>query len=192
MQQVLGRPRSRNSLTSICRSIRVVSPRCARRLCLSRRRLSFKPMRTISAARSLRTDPCEFGSGANRSDVNRFTFNRRFRPEEMIIPEKAQRLFPALANVKLMGGWAGIRECTPDMMPNSRARGRAGGISRLCGLQRARILPRAMRRRIDGRMDYRRCSVHGLRSILLAPVHAPGRAAISPQGRHRADWMRCR
>ncbi len=58
-----------------------------------------------------------FGSGANRTDVNRFTFNRRFRPEEMIIPEKAQRLFPALANAKLTGGWAGIRECTPDMMP---------------------------------------------------------------------------
>ena len=50
-----------------------------------------------------------FGSGANRTDVNRFTFNRRFRPEEMIIPEKAQRLFPALANAKLTGGWAGIR-----------------------------------------------------------------------------------
>jgi sarcosine oxidase subunit beta len=57
-------------------------------------------------------------SGANRDDVGRFTFDRKFRPdEELAISDKARRIFPALAEAKLAGGWAGIRECTPDMMP---------------------------------------------------------------------------
>ncbi len=58
-----------------------------------------------------------FGSGANRDDANRFTFDRRFRETELVISAKARRIFPALAHAKLSGGWAGIRECTPDMMP---------------------------------------------------------------------------
>ncbi len=58
-----------------------------------------------------------FGSGANRDDVDRFTFDRRFRDDEMAVSAKAKRLFPALADAILVGGWAGIRECTPDMMP---------------------------------------------------------------------------
>jgi sarcosine oxidase subunit beta len=57
-------------------------------------------------------------SGANRDDVSRFTFDRTFRPDtELAISEKARRIFPALADAKLAGGWGGIRECTPDMMP---------------------------------------------------------------------------
>ncbi len=67
-----------------------------------------------------------FGSGANREDVNRFTYNRRFdRAAEMRISDKAKRMFPALAEATLIGGWAGIRECTPDMMP---ILGPAGGV----------------------------------------------------------------
>lgn len=58
-----------------------------------------------------------FGSGANREDVNRFTFDRRFDQAELAVSAKARRIFPALANARLSGGWAGIRECTPDMMP---------------------------------------------------------------------------
>jgi sarcosine oxidase subunit beta len=58
-----------------------------------------------------------FGSGANRDDTNRFTFDRRFRDSELVISAKARLIFPALEQAKLSGGWAGIRECTPDMMP---------------------------------------------------------------------------
>jgi sarcosine oxidase subunit beta len=58
-----------------------------------------------------------FGSGANRNDANRFTFDRRFHAAELAVSEKAKRIFPALASTTLSGGWAGIRECTPDMMP---------------------------------------------------------------------------
>lgn len=57
------------------------------------------------------------GSGANRDDTSRFTFDRRLRENELVISGKARRIFPALEHAKLSGGWAGIRECTPDMMP---------------------------------------------------------------------------
>ena len=67
-----------------------------------------------------------FGGGANRDDVNRFTYDRIFdRETEMRISDKAKRIFPALATATLVGGWAGIRECTPDMMP---ILGPAGGV----------------------------------------------------------------
>jgi sarcosine oxidase subunit beta len=67
-----------------------------------------------------------FGSGANRDDVNRFTYDRSFdRAAELRITDKARRIFPELADATLIGGWAGIRECTPDMMP---ILGPAGGV----------------------------------------------------------------
>jgi sarcosine oxidase, subunit beta len=58
------------------------------------------------------------GSGADRSNVDRFSFDRTFHPErELVISDKARHIFPALADAEIAGGWAGTRECTPDMMP---------------------------------------------------------------------------
>ncbi len=59
-----------------------------------------------------------FGSGADKANLDRFTFDRKFYPErELTISQRAQYIFPALSGAELSGGWAGTRECTPDMMP---------------------------------------------------------------------------
>jgi glycine/D-amino acid oxidase-like deaminating enzyme len=58
------------------------------------------------------------GSGADKANVDRFTFDRIFHAErELAISDRARYIFPALAGAELVGGWAGTRECTPDMMP---------------------------------------------------------------------------
>ena len=113
-----GRHMSRRWSVSICRSSRAGSARCVP-----------VPMPLLTNV-FVQTVAYDFGcaqyadfsvrlsSGANRDDVGRFTFDRKFHPdEELAISDRARRIFPALAQAELAGGWAGIRECTPDMMP---------------------------------------------------------------------------
>lgn len=60
------------------------------------------------------------GAGAAADDVSRFTYSKDVRhpPFEQAKPRgKVLEMFPVLKDVKIQRRWAGIRECTPDMMP---------------------------------------------------------------------------
>jgi sarcosine oxidase subunit beta len=60
------------------------------------------------------------GAGAAANDIGRFTYSKEVRnpPFEQAKPRgKALEMFPVLKDVKIVRRWAGIRECTPDMMP---------------------------------------------------------------------------
>ena len=60
------------------------------------------------------------GAGAAANDVGRFTYSKELRGPSSgpARPRgKALEIFPALKDVTIVRRWAGIRECTPDMMP---------------------------------------------------------------------------
>lgn len=59
------------------------------------------------------------GAAADASDYTRFTYDKSLSGpiEAQKRPARAVSVFPALADVPLVGMWGGIRACTPDMMP---------------------------------------------------------------------------
>lgn len=59
------------------------------------------------------------GAAADAADYTRFTYDKSLAGpiDAQPRPARAITVFPALAEARLVGMWAGIRECTPDMMP---------------------------------------------------------------------------
>lgn len=59
------------------------------------------------------------GAAADPSDYTRFTYSKALEAplEHQRRPLRAITVFPMLGQAQLVGRWAGIRECTPDMMP---------------------------------------------------------------------------
>ncbi len=60
------------------------------------------------------------GAGAAANDISRFTYSKEvLRPpfEEVRPRGKVLEMFPVLKDATIARRWAGIRECTPDMMP---------------------------------------------------------------------------